>query len=186
MAFDPDEVIVAPFGHVYIAPSGTALPTDIEAALAGDWKDLGYLNEDGIQATFGLETTDIRAWQSETPIRRIVTARTGEIAVSLMEWSQDTVELAFGGGTWTDAGAGEFSYVFPTADDSIAEFAVLFDVEDGLTHLMFCFNRATVSGDVATSFVRGAAALLPVTFGLLADETTGAVGTIIGVQDLTS
>jgi hypothetical protein len=44
------------------------------------------------------------------------------------------------------------------------------------------FSRATISGDVTPQWVRGQAALLPVTFALLADESTGAVGSIIGVQ----
>src|SRR5262245_46729796 len=122
MAFDANEIVVAPFGHVFVAPVGTPIPTDIDDvpdAIDAAWKDLGYLNEDGIQATFGLETLDIRAWQAETPVRRQVSARTGTITVSLMEWSEDSVVLAFGGGEWTDGGGGTFSYTFPTAADSI-------------------------------------------------------------------
>jgi hypothetical protein len=185
MAFDPNEVVIAPFGHIFTGPVGTPFPTDIEDvpdSLDADWNDLGYLSEDGIQGTFGLETTDIRAWQAETPIRRIVNARTGEITVSLMEWSKETVELAMGGGTWTPGAGNTFTYTFPTAADSIAEFAVLFDVEDGDTHFSFAFYRATVSGGVTTQFIRGTPALLPVTLSLLADEATGAVGEQIGVQ----
>jgi hypothetical protein len=185
MAFDPNEVVIAPFGHIFTGPVGTAFPTDIDDvpdSIDADWNDLGYLNEDGIQGTWDLETTDIRAWQAETPVRRIVNARTGEITVSLMEWSKETVELAMGGGTWTAGGGNTFSYTFPTADDSIAEFAVLFDVEDGDTHMAFAFYRATISGGVTTQFVRGTPALLPVTLSLLAGEATGDVGTIIGVQ----
>ena len=184
MAFDANEIVVAPFGHVWIAPVGTAVPTDIgdvPDSIDSDWVDLGYLNEDGIQATFGLETIDIRAWQAETPVRRQVSARTGNITVSLMEWSEDTVVAAFGGGEWTPGSGGEFSYTFPTADDSIAEYALMFDVEDGDTHHAFFFSRVTVTGDVTAQWVRGAAALLPITFGVLADEDTGSIGGIVGV-----
>lgn len=187
--FDADEIIVAPFGHVYVAPEGTTLPTDIDTALSGSFVDLGYLSENGISGNFGVETLDIRAWQAETPVRRIVTARTGEVSFELMEWSADTVELAFGGGTWTEGSSGppkEFTYTFPTADDSIAEFTFLFDVEDGATHYMFCFNRGTITGGATFQFTRGAAALLPVTVGLLADEATGAVGKIIGERTTAS
>jgi len=107
---------------------------------------------------------------------------TGAITVNLMEWSEETVVTAFGGGTWTAGGGNTFTYEFPTAADTIAEYAVMFDVEDGDTHHAFMFSRATISGDVTPQWVRGQAALLPVTFALLADETTGAVGSIIGVQ----
>lgn len=185
MAFDANEIVVAPFGHIFIAPVGTPVPTDIDDVpddIDADWQDLGYLSEDGIQSTFGLETLDIRAWQAETPVRRQVSARTGAITVSLMEWSEETVVTAFGGGTWTAGGGNTFTYEFPTAADTIAEYAVMFDVEDGDTHHAFMFSRATISGDVTPQWVRGQAALLPVTFALLADETTGAVGSIIGVQ----
>lgn len=184
--FDADEIIVAPFGHVYVAPVGTAQPSTIASSLNAAWIDLGYLSENGISGTFGVETTDIRAWQAETPVRRIITSRTGEISFELMEWSKDSVELAFGGGTWTEDAGDLMHYVFPTADNSISEKALLFDVEDGLTHLMFCFERCTLSGGGSFQFVRGAAAVLPVTLGLLANETTGAVGKIVGTQDTAS
>lgn len=180
--FDAEEVIIAPFGHVYIAPVGTALPANINATLNAAWLDLGYLNEDGIQPKFGLTTTDIRSWQADTPIRRIIDARTGEVAISLMQWDHNTVPLAYGGGTWVDDGAGLFHYTFPTPTDVIAEKALLFDVTDGPIHLMFCFYRATISGDVASQFKRGQPALLPITFGLLADDTTHTIGKIVGVN----
>ena len=31
MAFDADNVIVAPYGHVFVAPVGTAFPSDVDS-----------------------------------------------------------------------------------------------------------------------------------------------------------
>jgi len=189
MAFDADNVIVAPFGHVFVAPVGTPFPTDVDNvpdSMDSDWVDLGYLSENGISGTFGLDTTDIRSWQADTPIRRQVNARTATISFELMEWKEDGVTTAFGGGTWTPGAGNKFTYEFPTAAEGIAEVALAFDVTDGDTHYAFGFSRATVSGDITIGFTRGNAAVMAVAMGLLADESTGAIGTLIGVQTVTS
>src|SRR5829696_8153110 len=103
MALDATELFIPGGGSVLIAPVGTDGPDDTSTAWSGTWTDLGYTDENGVTITPGMTLTDIPAWQSRYPLRRIVTAETMDIAFSLLQWNEDTISLAFGGGTW-DAG----------------------------------------------------------------------------------
>lgn len=53
-------------GAVFRAPSGTALPTDAETALAAAYVGMGYISEDGMTRNITRETTEIKDWGGET------------------------------------------------------------------------------------------------------------------------
>lgn len=49
-------------GCIYMAPVGTALPTDATTALNSAFVELGYVSEDGITNSNSMTTEDIKAW----------------------------------------------------------------------------------------------------------------------------
>ena len=49
-------------GALYVAPIGTAKPTDARTALAGTWVSGGYISESGITLNISRSTTNIRDW----------------------------------------------------------------------------------------------------------------------------
>lgn len=49
-------------GALYVAPLGTAKPTDARTALAGTWVSGGYISESGITLNISRSTTNIRDW----------------------------------------------------------------------------------------------------------------------------
>jgi len=49
-------------GAVYVAPVGTALPTDTTTALNEAFVGLGYCGEDGLVNSNSMSITDIKAW----------------------------------------------------------------------------------------------------------------------------
>lgn len=49
-------------GGVYRAPIGTTLPTDASTSLGADYKDMGYVSEDGITKSRSVETENIMEW----------------------------------------------------------------------------------------------------------------------------
>ena len=51
-----------PGGAVYVAPLGTALPTDADTSLSSDYANLGYITEDGLTVSTGESVDKIRAW----------------------------------------------------------------------------------------------------------------------------
>jgi len=79
MAANASEVVVGSGGKIYIAPVGTPEPNTPTAALNAAYKDLGYISEDGVSASFGVTVEDINAFQSLLPIRKVVTGRTADL-----------------------------------------------------------------------------------------------------------
>lgn len=119
VGLDTDEIVVGANGAVYVGPVGTTGPTDIATALNAGFLNLGYANEDGVTITPGMDLNEIRAWQSFYPVRRNVTNRTLEIGVSLLQWNEETIKLAFGGGSVaTTAGPpAYYTYTPPDPED---------------------------------------------------------------------
>jgi hypothetical protein len=162
MAQLSDEVVVGSNGSVYVAPVGTALPTNIAGALNVAFKELGYVSEDGITFTNGQEIEDINAWQSFYPIRKVVTSKSTSVQFVLRQWNEDTVKLAFGGGTISRT-AGVTTYL-PPEPGTLDERAMIIEWEDGSETFRLVLPRGLVSGEVESNVVRSAAADLPISF----------------------
>lgn len=164
MALTAEEVFIAGTGHVYIADVGTAAPADTIAAWGAGWTELGYTEDNGVAITPGKNITDIPAWQSRFPIRRIVTAETLTAAFSLLQWNATTVALAFGGGSW----AGD---VFtPPAAGSVDERALGVEAVDGDKITRLIIPRGMVSAVGAINLVKTGGNPIPITFALLGVE----------------
>lgn len=53
-------------GGVYIAPLGTALPTDATTALNAAFKNVGYVSDSGVTNTITRDNTEVKAWGGDT------------------------------------------------------------------------------------------------------------------------
>jgi len=104
MALDSGEVRLAPFGHVYVAPVGSVLPTDTTTPFDAAWRELGYLDEDGVEITPSVDVADIGAWQSLVPVKQSLTGMNLELAFNLIQMNQQTTSLFFFGESWTATG----------------------------------------------------------------------------------
>lgn len=173
MANDANEVVVGSGGKIYIAPVGTPEPNTPTEALNAAYKDLGYISEDGVTASFGVTVEDINAFQSLLPIRRVVTGRTADISFVLRQWNADTFSLALGGGSFDETG-GNYIFYPPENDAALAENAVIIEWNDGSKNYRLIIRRAVVVESVETQIVRNAAADLPVTLSILGSDTQDA------------
>lgn len=104
MALDSLEVRVAPFGHVYVAPVGTAAPTDVTSPFDAAWQELGYLDEEGVGITPSTDVSDILAWQSLLPVKTSLTGLDLTLEFNLIQVNQHTSALYFFGETWAVSG----------------------------------------------------------------------------------
>lgn len=163
---DASETIVASGGEVYAAPLGTALPTTTVGALNAAFVGLGYTTEDGVSFSVNRTTEDINAWQSFDPIRTLMTSREVQASFGLQQWNEDTVPLAFGGGTVSGTSP-NFKYEPPDPEAGVDERALIIDTVDGTVHTRIIFPRGLVVEAVETQFQRGATAVLPITFKAL-------------------
>lgn len=162
MAVDSTEVVVGANGAVYVAPAGTAVPTSPTATLAAAYVNLGYISEEGITFTGGSEQEDILAWQSFYPIRKIITARSAGVEFVMRQWNEDTVKLAFGGGS-IDRNGTVTTYTPPTPDELDVRAMVL-EWQDGDNNFRLVVPRGQVAGEVSTQIVRNSAADLAIAF----------------------
>jgi hypothetical protein len=53
-------------GAIFVAPKGTAVPTDAATPLANTFVGLGYVSEDGLTNTVETDTNDTQAWGGDT------------------------------------------------------------------------------------------------------------------------
>lgn len=176
---NPDDLIVAGDGQVFVAPVGTALPTSgPTAALNSAFKGLGYHTEDGASFSAEPDLFEVPAWQSRRPIRRDFQGQELTVSFTLLQWDEDTVPFAFGGGAIVDLGSGNYRYDFPEDTDSLDERALILDVADGDKKFRFVFPRGNVTEGVESQFQRGEAAGLPVTWSAL-DPSGGSAGYVL-------
>lgn len=96
MAQTTSEVGVAVSGGLYVAPTGTAAPTDTSTALNAAFKELGFFDEDGVTESFERDTTDITAWQNATTVRTVVTNAKVTYQGKLIQTNKDVIEAALG------------------------------------------------------------------------------------------
>lgn len=173
MAQDAAEITVAADGNIYVAPYTDALgfPEVETSTPSATYQELGYASENGVTFTASPDVTDINAWQSATPVRRLVTARNLTLSMELLQWNEDSFAIVFGGGEWSTSGS-TFRYDPPADNDALAEFAVIIDAFDGDRKQRWVVMRCNVTEAVETNLVRTGAAMLPVTFSALtpADE----------------
>ena len=52
-------------GGIYVAPAGTAVPTDATTALANTYKNLGYISEDGVTTQEQRTSEPIKEWNGD-------------------------------------------------------------------------------------------------------------------------
>jgi hypothetical protein len=167
MAQDATEVVVGANGDIYVAPTGSNLPVDVDDPLDAAFSEaLGFVSEDGVTATDGKTTQNIGAWQSFYPLRVLVTERDFRVAFVLRQWNQDTVSLAFGGGTFEATGS--FTKYTPPDPSVLDERALVVDWADGDDLFRLVVPRCLAIEAVSTQLTRVNAADLPITMAVLA------------------
>jgi hypothetical protein len=96
MATTASNVQVAVTGGVYVAPTGTALPSDPSASLNVAFDEVGYVAEDGITQSTDDETTEIKAWQNGDIVRRVQNDHSFRLAFTMLETNETTLAQYYG------------------------------------------------------------------------------------------
>lgn len=115
MALNADNVRVGLNGNIYLASTGTTAPTDLDTAWGAGWSDLGYLSEDGVSMEYSTDTEDINAWQSLSPVRKVLTSVDMTLGFTAIELKTSTITLYFPGSTMTDVSGTVHQLAIPSA-----------------------------------------------------------------------
>jgi hypothetical protein len=170
------QVVVGANGTVWVCPYNTAVaPTDSTAAPNTVFENVGFISEDGATFTEGKDITDINAWQSFFPIRRLVTGRSVQVSFALREWNRRTIQFALGG-TVSGTAPGPYTYT-PPSPSALQVKALILDWVDGAKNYRLYIPQGIVSEAVETTLARTAAADLPVTFAAQ-DPGSGSIYTL--------
>lgn len=168
MAINGTEVRVAGAGHVYVAPAGTALPTDL-TPLDPKYVDLGYVTEDGVGFSFGREVEELNAWQGDS-IRILSTKEPATTTFSLMQTNSTIMTVAFGGGTITETGTGAskiYTFTPPTLGTN-TERVLVIEFSDGASiSYRYIIQRTQIMGNVDFTLNRTSALTYPLTMSIL-------------------
>lgn len=126
MALDSANVRVAVTGAVSYAPTSIAAPTDSLTALPAEWRDVGYISEDGVVETRDRSTDTIIAWQNADTVRTVVTEASMTVQFTMIETNPNSIELFYGRPVFTSDGSVEINPA-----DSGGRRSMVVDYADG-------------------------------------------------------
>lgn len=171
MALDSNEAIVVSGGNVYLAPVGTAMPTDMLTPTT-PWENIGYLEESGPAPTgFSRDKTSLYAWNTDTPLRTSYAAAEPSIDFTLLQFTEDTLALYFGGGTYT-TGTPPAPHSYTAPDASMPqEHAMILDWFDGDSSYRWCVPKVSVAASGDITLTREAFMQMPVSASILSTGT---------------
>ena len=101
MAQNAALVEVAATGAVYMATIGASAPTNATVAWSTSWKELGFMNEEGVTENPTLDSEEIKAWQSGATVRKVITGSGLEFGFTGIETNLQTLELFYPGAVIT-------------------------------------------------------------------------------------
>jgi hypothetical protein len=107
--FDADLVGVgkgATTGHAFVAPKGTALPTDAKTALAATYKSMGYVSDAGLTSSSESSTVEIKDWSGKT-IKQPQTSYAETYKTTFLENSETVLKAYYGDDNVTVGANGE-------------------------------------------------------------------------------
>ncbi len=177
-------------GGALLAPIATpalaALTEDtgagvIDLAIPPEYRDLGYMPDDGISHSVETSQSDITSWQSVSPTRSDTTSETWQVTVVLQETKKESIALYYGAhlaALVADATTGEVVLDLPETPSSRAyrllTLAVDKDQEGDEIYIARLFPNAKVVGKAEQVFGKGDQAIgWGLTFQGFKDSTLG-------------
>ncbi|WP_298047736.1 hypothetical protein [uncultured Bifidobacterium sp.] len=112
-------------GMVYVAPAGTALPTDATTALADTYKTVGFISEDGITNSIDTDTTTVTDAGGTTVINEI-SSYSETYQFAMMETQADALGVRFEtANVKTDGDKLTVDHKMPTGESRVYVFEIL-------------------------------------------------------------
>jgi hypothetical protein len=153
---------------VYIAPKGTTAPADLTTAWPAGWVDLGYLSDDGVEMSYSTESEDINAWQSLSPVRKVLTGVDMTLGFTAIELKTQTMTLYFPSATMSDVSGTVHKLSIPAAPTP-DERAIGLEWVDGDITNRLIIARGEVTDREAITLARSGAVGLGMTVSAYAD-----------------
>lgn len=141
-------------GMFYHAPAGTALPATASETLAQEWKEVGYVSQDGLSVSVSASTDSIKDWGNRS-VRVFVTESKETAQSTVITTTKETLETVLGTSNVSEA-SGTI-----TASLSLAtlppEEAFLWRMKDGDDMIIVGCTKGQVTALDSLSFQPGSA-----------------------------
>lgn len=176
---DSTQVHLAPNGRIWIAASGTVLPTNVTTAMgtvSPNYKELGYVSDAGVSVTPGYDTNGIKAWQTAVDVKTVLTGVSLNCKFSALQVTQDATANYFFGGAWANSGGiGKLDF---NSAPNLAERVLVIEWSDDASYAYrLCFGRGVLTDRDAMTLVRTEATAFGVTFEAL--DNSGSLGNLL-------
>ncbi|TQF03932.1 phage tail protein [Kitasatospora acidiphila] len=162
------QIRVAGTGHLYIAPVGTAAPTDVTTAWGAGWQDLGFTDESGVVVGKKDSWDSINLWQTTVPARMVPKSRAFTAKFTLEQINAVTLPLWAGGGTVSTNGASGYLY---TISETLTSYERALGIEwtdnNGAITTRIIIPRGQVSDTTDITLTRDKSASLGITYDAL-------------------
>lgn len=112
-------------GAVYVAPAGTTVPTTAWEALAGAFKNMGYVSEDGLVNNVESDTENVNAWGGDLVLVGQTTF-TESFMVNLLETNAEALKVYYGEDNVTEEVDG--SLTVQQTSEMLPNVVVVFDL----------------------------------------------------------
>lgn len=148
MALDSANVDVAITGAVAFAPTTATAPADADTPLPVEWRQVGYISDDGVVETRDRSTDTIVAWQGSDVVRTVTTESSITVQFTAIETNKDSIALYYG--AEVDALTGRVDIV---PADSGGRRSLVVDYVDGTKFVRLYLPEAelTETGDLTMS-----------------------------------
>jgi hypothetical protein len=160
----------------WFGPTGTTAPTSATSSLNAAFKDAGWISEDGLTKAVAEETTDIPAFGTLVPVRKLVTKSEFSFKLTMLEHNAVSLSV-YNRLPVTGSGTIVIETVGGTTDwtegtHRTQKYAAVFDLVDGTNHLRcYCPSvEVTDRDDVAIK------ASSPITYGVTLTAYPGSDG----------
>ena len=83
-------------GAIYVAPEGTALPSDATTALGSQFTLLGFTSDEGVNISESSDSESILAWEGRVEVYNVRTEYTESVAFTPIQCNADVAKLTWG------------------------------------------------------------------------------------------
>lgn len=164
-------------GGVWIAPLGTALPTDETTALNAAFKSAGYIGEDGLTETTERSTEKIRAWGGDT-VKVVQTDFGVTYSFTFIEAvNGDVLQAVYGTTNVTTTAATAVSgtkHAVKITSEQLPHQEFVFEVKDGEARIRICIPDGQITEVGEITYADGEVVGYEVTVEAFYNATLGA------------
>lgn len=176
---DASNIVVAQMARVYLAPVGTAAPTDPVQAMPTGWREVGLFTPDSLAWGTTPAFSEVTSHQSNYPTRRFQTSDAATVSVDLQEWNGANFKAVYGGGNLVSVAADPAAtppvaahYRFePPGIGGRSNIAAVLEIIDGTKHYRRIIPMCTQNEGVAQAFNKTADSTLPLRLAILGNDT---------------